>query len=136
MLKQTGITSRSNAKDRNTGTRPGHQHTRYGILFAAAIALGLGTFATKASAADVADGEKAFQTNCVVCHGADGTGTPTGKALKAPDLHSDQVQKMTDAQIADQIANGKNNMPPFKSTLSKDQIQSLVLYVRTFGKKK
>jgi len=136
MLKQIGITSRSNAKECNAGARPGGQHMRHGILFGAVIALGLLTLATKASAADVSDGEKAFTTNCVVCHGADGTGTPTGKALKAPDLHSDQVQKMTDAQIADQIANGKNNMPPFKSTLSKDQIQSLVLYVRTFGKKK
>jgi cytochrome c6 len=136
MLKQIGITSRSNAKECNAGTCAGHRHMRHGILFAAVIALGLVMLATKASAGDVADGEKAFQTNCVVCHGADGTGTPTGKALKAPDLHSDQVQKMTDAQIADQIANGKNNMPPFKSTLSKDQIQSLVLYVRTFGKKK
>ena len=88
-------------------------------------------------AADTAAGEQAFKTNCAVCHGADGTGTATGKALKAPDLHSDAVQKMTDAQIADQISNGKNNMPPFKNTLSKDQIQSLIAYVRSaFGKKK
>lgn len=78
-----------------------------------------------------------FKSNCVVCHGADGTGTPTGKSLKAPDLHSDAVQKMTDQQIQDQIANGKNNMPPFKSTLSKDQIGALAAYVHSaFGKKK
>ena len=136
MLNQTGFTSRSNGESCNLVVRQRPKPTRHGILFAAAIGLALFTFAPKVLAADEAAGEKAFQTNCVVCHGADGTGTPTGKALKAPDLHSDQVQKMTDAQIADQIANGKNNMPPFKSTLTKDQIQSLVLYVRTFGKKK
>jgi mono/diheme cytochrome c family protein len=44
---------------------------------------------------------------------------------------------MTDQQIQDQIANGKNNMPPFKSTLSKDQIAALAAYVHSaFGKKK
>jgi cbb3-type cytochrome c oxidase subunit III len=105
------------------------------IVAVIVAALALLSFAPKA-AADEAAGKQLFQSNCVVCHGADGTGTPTGKSLKAPDLNSDQVQKMTDAQIADQIANGKNNMPPFKNTLSKDQISSLVAYVKTFGKKK
>lgn len=87
--------------------------------------------------ADDSVGEQAFKSNCVVCHGADGTGTPTGKSLKAPDLHSDAVQKMTNQQIIDQISNGKNNMPPFKNTLSKDQMTALAAYVHSaFGKKK
>ena len=44
---------------------------------------------------------------------------------------------MTNQQIEDQIANGKNNMPPFKSTLSKEQITALAAYVHSeFGKKK
>ena len=87
--------------------------------------------------ADDSVGAQAFKSNCVVCHGADGTGTPTGKALKAPDLHADVVQKMTKQQIEDQISNGKNNMPPFKNTLSKDQISALADYVHSeFGKKK
>jgi mono/diheme cytochrome c family protein len=42
---------------------------------------------------------------------------------------------MTDAQIEDQITNGKNNMPPFKNTLNKDQIKALATYVHTLGKK-
>ena len=95
----------------------------------------LGPVSSAAAADDV--GAQAYKSNCVVCHGADGTGTPTGKSLKAPDLHSDAVQKMTDQQIEDQIANGKNNMPPFKSTLSKAQITALATYVHSeFGKKK
>ncbi|MGA3295587.1 MAG: cytochrome c [Candidatus Acidiferrales bacterium] len=81
-------------------------------------------------------GETAFKSNCVICHGADGSGTPTGKSLKAPDLRSDPVQKLTDAQIETQILDGKNNMPPFKNTLSKDQVKALVAYVHTLGKKK
>lgn len=104
------------------------------VTFGVAIALALVAFAA-CTPAKADDGETAFKSNCVVCHGADGTGTPTGKALKAPDLHSDAVQKMTDQQISDQISNGKNNMPPFKNTLNAAQIKSLVAYVRTFKKK-
>jgi len=93
--------------------------------------------AAKPAAPDGAAGEQVFKSNCVVCHAADGTGSPTGKALKAPDLHSDAVQKMTAAEMVTQVSDGKNNMPPFKSTLSKDQIAAVVAYVRgAFGKKK
>lgn len=104
---------------------------------AAAVLLVAGSlgFAARANADEAA--AQSFKSNCVVCHAADGTGSPTGKSLKAPDLNSDAVQKMTVAQIEDQISNGKNNMPPFKSTLSKDQIAALAAYVKSaFGKKK
>ena len=113
--------------------------SRFGTLIpvvAAMVILGLVPGAAARNADDSAAAQS-FKSNCVVCHGADGTGTPTGKSLKVPDLHSDAVQKMTDQQIEDQIANGKNNMPPFKSTLSKDQIAALAAYVHSaFGKKK
>ena len=105
-------------------------------IVVALVVLGFVSQAVARNADDSAAAQS-FKSNCVVCHGADGTGTPTGKSLKAPDLHSDAVQKMTDQQIEDQIANGKNNMPPFKSTLSKDQIAALAVYVHSaFGKKK
>jgi cytochrome c6 len=110
------------------------------IVLGAAIALAVLGFASRAGAkppADDAAGEQTFKSNCVVCHAADGTGSTTGKALKAPDLHSDAVQKMTVAQMETQVSDGKNNMPPFKNTLSKEQIEGVVTYVRaTFGKKK
>jgi len=111
----------------------------WGILPAIVAVFVILDFVPQASARNGDDSAAAqsYKSNCVVCHGADGTGTPTGKSLKAPDLHSDAVQKMTDEQIEDQIANGKNNMPPFKSTLSKDQIAALAAYVHSaFGKKK
>jgi len=103
----------------------------FGVVLAALALVG---FASSALAADDV-GETAFKSNCVICHAADGSGTPTGKALKAPDLRSDAVQKLTDAQIEEQILNGKNNMPPFKNTLNKDQVKALVAYVHTLGKK-
>ena len=82
------------------------------------------------------DGAKLFSVNCVVCHGEDGKGTETGKALKTPDLHGPTVQKETDAVLIQTISGGKNNMPPFMSTLSKADIQALVVYIRSFAKKK
>jgi cytochrome c6 len=105
------------------------------VAFGVTTALALLALVAGSPAKAAEDGAALFKSNCVVCHGADGTGTPTGKALKAPDLHSEVVQKMTDKQIADQIADGKNNMPPFKGTLNADQIKALVAYVRTFKKK-
>ncbi len=109
----------------------------FAILAGATIALAFFGLAPSAGAADDAGGAQTYKSNCVVCHGADGTGTPTGKSLMAPDLHSDAVQKMTVAQMTTQVSDGKNNMPPFKSTLSEEQIKEVVAYVRTtFGKKK
>ncbi len=110
---------------------------RTGIVTISASAMLFLAVAGSASRAGAADtGESVFKANCTVCHGDDGKGTATGKALNAADLTSEAVQKLTDAQIVTQIENGKNNMPPFKSTLNASQIKLLVAYVRTFGKKK
>ena len=111
--------------------------SRFARSLAVVAALTIIGFAMSAPAKAGDDvGETAFKSNCVICHGADGSGTPTGKSLKAPDLRSDAVQKLTDAQIETQISDGKNNMPPFKNTLTKDQIKALVAYVHALGKKK
>jgi mono/diheme cytochrome c family protein len=113
---------------------------RLGFLAAVlAAVLGLLGFAPNAAAGgapDAAAGEKTFKTNCVMCHGEDGKGTPTGQALKVADLNSDVVQKLPAAELVKVVTNGKNNMPPFKATLNADQIQGVVAYVRQLAKKK
>ena len=111
----------------------------FAIVLGAAVMIAVMGFSSHAAAKPAPEdaGGTVFKTNCVVCHGADGAGSPTGKALKAPDLNSPDVQKLTVAQMETQVSDGKNNMPPFKSTLSKDQISAVVTYIRTtFGKKK
>lgn len=77
-----------------------------------------------------------YKTNCVACHGADGRGTPTGKSLQVADFHSAKVQQQSDAQLAGVIGAGRGNMPPFGDRLSKDQIDTLVKFVRNLGKAK
>lgn len=82
------------------------------------------------------DAAKVYKARCELCHSADGSGSsPTGKALKAKDLRSDEVQKMSDAELADIIAKGKGKMPAFGSKLSPDTIKSLVVYLRQMAKK-
>jgi mono/diheme cytochrome c family protein len=82
-------------------------------------------------------GGELFKAKCVICHGADASGnTAMGAKLKVQDLHSAEVQKMADAELRQVIAEGKNKMPAYEKKLSKDQIDSLVAYVRELGKKK
>jgi cytochrome c6 len=97
--------------------------------------LGAAAGARAGRPADDDGGKKVFESNCIACHGPDGSGTPTGQSLMAPDLRSDAVQKLSDDDLKKQVSEGKNNMPPFKDVLSAADIQNVVAYVRTFAKK-
>jgi len=89
------------------------------------------------AAARADDAAALFKTKCAACHGADGKGeTGMGKTLKLRDLSSDDVQKQSDAQLTDIIANGKNKMPAYKGKITDDQIKQLVGYIRDLAKKK
>jgi cytochrome c6 len=80
--------------------------------------------------------EATYKAKCASCHGADGKGeTPAGKATKARDFGSEDVQKMSDEDLSDVIAKGKAKMPAFK-TLTADQAKDLIAYIRALGKKK
>lgn len=75
-----------------------------------------------------------YKAKCATCHGPDGKGeTAAGKAMKVKDFSSDEVQKMSDADLSDAITKGKGKMPPYK--LSPDQVKDLVTYIRSFAKK-
>lgn len=82
----------------------------------------------EANTAQVAAGEKVFQTYCVACHGADATGNP---ALGAPNLKNGIWLYGGNAdQISHSIRAGRNGlMPSHKETLSEDKIHILAAYV-------
>ena len=84
--------------------------------------------------AGAAAGKKIFAANCVTCHGPDGKGNSTGRAMGVKDLHSAEAVKMTDAQMKRTITNGKNNMPPWKGQLSEAQISEVAAFVRSLQK--
>jgi cytochrome c6 len=82
------------------------------------------------------DAAKDYKMHCALCHSVDGSSdSPTGKALNATDLRSDEVQKKSDDDLARIITNGNGKMPAFGSRLSPDAIKGLVAYIRTLGKK-
>jgi cytochrome c6 len=81
------------------------------------------------------DAAKVYKTNCVLCHAADGSGTsPSGKAMKAKDLRSAEVQGKSDTELTDFITKGQGKMPAFGKKLSPDTIKSLVAYIRALPK--
>lgn len=84
----------------------------------------------------LADAEATYKAKCAGCHGPDGAGsTPAGKAMKVRDFHAPEVQKETDGEMTDIIANGKDKMPKYADKLKDAEIKELVAYVRGLGKK-
>ena len=75
-----------------------------------------------------------FKSKCVLCHGADGAGnTPLGKQLQAANLHSKEVQKLSDEELHKVVHDGQANMPPFGEQLTDDEISQVIQYVRRFA---
>jgi cytochrome c6 len=90
------------------------------------------------AAAQQQTAEDVYLDKCAVCHAKDGSGnTAKGRKVKAKDLRSAEVQKMSDADLTDAIANGKGkDMDGFKDELGMPMVKQLEAYVRTqFGKK-
>jgi cytochrome c6 len=79
------------------------------------------------------DAAALYKSKCAGCHAADGTGSAVGQKMGAHDFTSTDVQKMSDAELADIITNGKNKMPKFAS-LKPEEVKGLVAYIRTMKK--
>jgi cytochrome c oxidase cbb3-type subunit 3 len=86
-----------------------------------------------ADSAKAEAGKTVFQTYCVACHGADGTGNP---ALGAPNLTNGVwLYGGSAEQISQTLHAGRNGMmPAFKDTLSEDKIHILTAYVYGLNK--
>jgi cytochrome c6 len=83
------------------------------------------------------DVAKVYKKNCVLCHAADGSGSSaSGKALKAKDLRSHEVQEKSDTELAEFITQGKDKMPAFGKKLKPEDIKQLVAYIREMTTKK
>jgi cytochrome c6 len=104
------------------------------VLLVGAVAIAF-SFSGQVSAQD--DGAKLYAANkCASCHGPDGNANvPAGKALKARDFHSPEVQGETDEVLAGVITAGKNKMPAYGKQLKPAEIAALVAYSRALGKK-
>jgi mono/diheme cytochrome c family protein len=116
------------------------RHVMFSSIFLLMLFVGLTLFVSSIARAnpgpDSAASTATFRTKCAMCHGPDGSGSAVGKSMNVPDLRSPAVQKLPDAQLAQVISDGKGGMPSFKSSLSEDQVHSLVAYVRSLRGKK
>jgi cytochrome c553 len=105
------------------------------MIFLLMLFLGLTLFLSSVLRANLGPDSVAstatFRTKCAMCHGRDGSGSQAGKSMNVPDPRSPVVQKLSDAQLAQIISDGKRGMPSFKNSLSEDQIQGLVTYIRS-----
>src|SRR3974390_324051 len=100
-----------------------------GLALAAARLAGVCLFSAPAKA-DTAAAEATYKAKCAGCHGADGKGKP---AMKTRDFASEEVQKMSDADLANVITKGKSPMPAYGS-MTPDQVKDMVAYIRSFKK--
>ena len=74
-----------------------------------------------------ADATSLFTMRCASCHGDDGKLGASG----AKDL---SISKLTDAEITSIIYNGKNGMPAFGDSFTKEQLDALVPIVKSLRK--
>jgi mono/diheme cytochrome c family protein len=73
-----------------------------------------------------------YKNTCVKCHKADGSGGSfdnDGHEVKVPDLRT-HGRRDPDKELAEQIAEGGDDMPPFKKKLDAGRINNLVRYIR------
>ncbi len=83
-----------------------------------------------------ASAQDVYLDKCAVCHAKDGSGnTAKGRKVKAKDLRSAEIQKMSDAELIDAVAKGKGkDMDGFEKELGSDMVKQLVAYCRTLAK--
>jgi mono/diheme cytochrome c family protein len=112
--------------------------TKIGVLIATVALMSFVLLAhDKASApSPQASAQDVYLDKCSVCHAKDGSGnTAKGRKLKVKDVHSPDVQKMSEAEMIDIVAKGKGkDMDGYEKELGKDMIKNVVDYYRSLAK--
>ncbi|MGN6696118.1 MAG: outer membrane protein assembly factor BamB family protein [Aquihabitans sp.] len=70
-------------------------------------------------------GASIYQSNCATCHAPDGSGG------QGPAIGDGKAEaKYTEAEMVDIVTDGRDSMPAWKGTLSAEEIDQVVAYVR------
>jgi len=102
-------------------------------IYACFAILAAGSIAALAAAkGDAAKGKEVF-TQCAVCHDAETTEKKMGPGLKGLFKHDKLAngKKVSEATVREKIDEGGNGMPPFKDTLSDQERDDLIAYLKT-----
>jgi mono/diheme cytochrome c family protein len=81
----------------------------------------------------LASARKSFKESCARCHTDSGDGGSInieGKTLKVPSFKRSSVMNDSDEDLADQIKDGSDEMPGFKSKYKDAEINDLVKFIR------
>ena len=107
------------------------------IVTGLALILGIGFRSTlTASPLPQKRAQDVYLDKCSVCHAKDGSGnTAKGRKVKAKDLRSAEIQKMTDADLIHDVGQGKGkDMDGFEKELGADMVKQIVAYCRSLAK--
>ncbi len=80
-----------------------------------------------------ASGRDLFNSFCIPCHGmrGEGDGLVVARGFPAPpSLTAEPARALTDAAIFQILTAGRNNMPPYRFQLTRDQRWQVIQYVR------
>jgi len=73
-----------------------------------------------------------YKAKCAVCHGASGKGdSPAGKSMGVLSFSDPAMAGKSDADLRAVIEKGKNKMPAYGKSLTPEEIQGLVAYIRS-----
>jgi mono/diheme cytochrome c family protein len=81
----------------------------------------------------LARGQKRFNINCAVCHGAAGYGNGITTQLGlvgVANFQQDRLRNMPDGEIFNTITNGKNTMGPYGSNIAVEDRWAIISYIR------
>ncbi|MFC4559420.1 PQQ-binding-like beta-propeller repeat protein [Virgibacillus kekensis] len=76
----------------------------------------------------VSTGADIYKGNCLACHGAEGAGGHNGPNLQDSKMINDKKA------LIEQIKNGSGTMPPFKDTLTEEEINAVAEYLMSLSK--
>lgn len=108
------------------------------VLFSASCVFvaGLDAHLTSAASGEPTKGKLIYETNCLMCHGARGKGDgPISAALRPPaaDLTGAKARAKSDQDLLAVIQDGRGAMPAWKTQLKEQDIQSVLVYIRSLG---
>jgi mono/diheme cytochrome c family protein len=96
-------------------------------------AVAQGGAATPAPPDELTQARADYGNFCIRCHKEDGTGGPfemdDGNRIKVPSLR-EHGRRDSDAELAEHIADGGDDMPAFKDRLDEKRINGLVKFIR------
>jgi mono/diheme cytochrome c family protein len=109
------------------------------VLFSASCFFtgGVEAQVTSSASGDPTKGKILYETNCLVCHGESGKGDGViGASLRPPpaDLTGSQARAKSDKDLLMVIREGRAVMPAWKTRLKEQDMQNVLVYIRSLGK--